>query len=199
MSTDPVHLLVPVRNEWQPYCGAAGMHVNCVPLNLRERVTCGACQAWPHPPVSARPRPQLQSRASSGDTYLSTGLEPLRGERGHEMNTLEFAYYTRLRQDPTVLKVLFEPFAAPLTSKMVFWPDFLVIRWEGTLEFHETKGAKRGKSGRLLARWQGDGRAKWVMFCDKYRQLGRCLVAAGRKEQGIWEWQVTVEPVERQP
>lgn len=199
------HLLVPADHGWQVHCGASTLEA-VVPLSLQHRVTCPRCLQWPHPAARARQRsrpgpqqqrdgmlPPLAARTMEGETVLSTGLAPLMGGRGKPMNQTEYAYYTVLNNDPTVLKVFFEPWGLPLGKKMVFWIDFVVIKYDGSIEFHEIKGGKKGKSGAILARWQGDGRSKWLMFCEKYGQQWKCVVVAGMKEKGIFQWGKTIE------
>lgn len=186
-----VHLLL----DWQQGllgCDTRDITPSAVPLSLAWKITCETCRER----TLAGPRkgkPPVLSHPPQGEAVLLTGLVPLVGGRGQKMNALEAAYYAVLNQDGTVLRTLFEPFPLPLGKSMVFWVDFVLIRCDASLEFHEVKSRKRSKSEKILARYIGDGRAKWKMFCEKYHHLGACKVAIGWRDQGAYRWEVREE------
>ncbi len=68
------------------------------------------------------------------------------------MNSLEAAYAAhleKLRKEGEIIWWAYEPIKLRLANKTTYNPDFLVIRSNGDVEVHETKG-----------RWHDDARVK---------------------------------------
>jgi hypothetical protein len=62
---------------------------------------------------------------------------------GREKSQLELDYAFLLEHDPLVVDWKYEPVTFRLADDTRYTPDFWVLRKDGTLEFHETKGFMR--------------------------------------------------------
>lgn len=77
-----------------------------------------------------------------------------------EMNRLEVEYYSYLDMLKTIGEVhgfCFESLKFKLADKTFYTPDFLVIRSDGSVEIHETKGF-----------WEDDARVKIKVVAEQH-------------------------------
>ncbi|MHB1950085.1 MAG: DUF1064 domain-containing protein [Acidiferrobacteraceae bacterium] len=101
-------------------------------------------------------------------------------KKAGSMNTLERAYAERL-QSLVLLDEIhdwrYEPFKLRLADNTGFTPDFMVLRSDGTIEFHEVKGF-----------WEDDARVKIKVAAELYPWF--TFVAASRKRaRDPWQFE----------
>lgn len=116
----------------------------------------------------------------------------------HEMNKLEAAYHAILHSAQlagTVLQFDFEPESLRIADRTTYTPDFRVIRPDGTVEFHETKGF-----------WEDDARVKFKVCSALHPYVFVALRKRNKSEpwrHEVWRgghrvkgWQSLVDSVE---
>jgi hypothetical protein len=100
--------------------------------------------------------------------------EPKRGR----MNKTEEAYSRYLeygRQSGEIRQWMFEPIKLRLAKKTWYTPDFLVIRSDGSVAFHEVKGF-----------WRDDARVKIKVATEIYPMF---RFVAVQRIKDSWEWE----------
>jgi hypothetical protein len=95
------------------------------------------------------------------------------------MNSLEAEYAAlleiRRRTDTDVAWYAFEAVTLKLAKDLRYTPDFLVMRMDGMLECHETKGY-----------WQDDALAKIKMAAEKFPFRFMAIQKLPKKDGGGW-------------
>lgn len=86
--------------------------------------------------------------------------------RPGEMNRLESRYYGEMEAKTQglaadVVRILFEPIKLRLAKATFYTPDFMVVRSDGTCEFHELKGGP----------WEDDARVKVKVAAEMYPEF----------------------------
>lgn len=91
-----------------------------------------------------------------------------------EMNGLEKAYAAKLGADPDVLWFKFEGIKFRLADKTFYSPDFIVMKQNGDIEIHETKGF-----------WEQHAKIKIKVAADQFPF--RFVAIQRKKKEWIYE------------
>ena len=89
-----------------------------------------------------------------------------------------------LRAGDAIRWYAFEPVKLRLADSTFYTPDFMVVAEDGTIEFHEVKGAKR-QGGRTIAVWREDARVKIKIAAEQFPMFR--FVAVHELAPGRWE------------
>lgn len=109
----------------------------------------------------------LGGRKASARGLSAVGVRPASSK--DDMNKLEAEYAAFLDLDPSVVFWSFQAMKLRIAKRTWYTPDFLVMRKNGRLQIHETKG-----------HWEDDARVKWKVI----RELFPFEVFAITKEKG---------------
>lgn len=187
-----VHLLL----DWHMGllgCTTTEATPSAVPLSMDWKITCPQClQCVKRTTAGPQKIKKAQmSQPPHGEAFSMAGLAPLMGGRKQPMNALELAYYTVLRNDATVLRTWFEPCPLALPGKVLYWPDFRCVMWDGSIRWIEVKARKKTGTERIVARFEDDAKIKWKQAIERYTQEGETFyLAIGWRERGVYRWDV---------
>lgn len=93
------------------------------------------------------------------------------------LNKTEAAYAKVLesyKQDGDILDYMFEAYTLKLADNTRYTPDFMVIRKDGTMEFHEVKGF-----------WRDDAKVKIKVAAKQFPHRFVCAIPKGKA------WEIT--------
>lgn len=93
-----------------------------------------------------------------------TGRLRARGRQPRQpggMNKSEAWFLDWLRADPENMVIRYEPIKLRLADRTYYTPDFLVIRGDGAVVFHEVKGGF----------WEDDARVKIKVAAETYPEF----------------------------
>ena len=141
-------------------------------VSAREVQAAGGLDKWAAKAAQGRPmnRPTpaatATTRQDSAQVPQAKGrkpVDPFVGYDGERMNKLEAMYAAHLEALRRAGKIIFwryESVKFRLADRTWYTPDFYVMRADGTLEVHETKG-----------RWEDDARVKTKVTAEQFPEL----------------------------
>ncbi len=152
-------------------------------IPVREIQAAGGLEKWKAnnasmPPVKPCLKPESKP-SSHRSTPAARGRKPqnrLVGYDADRMNKLEAKYAAHLETQRRVGKIIlwrYESVKFRLADRTWYTPDFYIMRPDGSIEIHETKG-----------HWEDDARVKIKATAEQFPEL--CFVAV---QWGRGEWQ----------
>lgn len=158
-------------------------------VSAREVQAAGGLDKWAAKAAQGRQSPsptpaatadQSRARAAVPHAKGRKPIDPFVGYDGERMNKLEAMYAAHLEALRRAGKIIFwryESVKFRLADRTWYTPDFYVMRADGTLEVHETKG-----------RWEDDARVKTKVTADQFPELTLVAVQWDKDTKG-WKFE----------
>lgn len=158
-------------------------------VSAREVQAAGGLDKWAAKAAQGRPVNRPTPAATAATSRASAQVpqakgrkpaDPFVGYDGERMNKLEAMYAAHLEALRRAGKIVFwryESVKFRLADRTWYTPDFYVMRADGTLEVHETKG-----------RWEDDARVKTKVTADQFPELTLVAVQWDKDTKG-WKFE----------
>ena len=158
-------------------------------VSAREVQAAGGLDKWSAKAAQGRPVNRPTPAATAATSRASAPVpqakgrkpdDPFVGYDGERMNKLEAMYAAHLEALRRAGKIVFWRFESAkfrLADRTWYTPDFYVMRADGTIEIHETKGF-----------WEDDARVKIKVIAEQFPELQFVAVQWDKSAKG-WKFE----------